>query len=86
MRLWRWLRMAAFRLLLLTLLLYMPWRSTLPVGTPWNAVALLAREHNYDWLAWLPEALGAKLGQALWGLRPLPRRGRGQPVPARLHG
>ena len=70
MRLWRWLRLAMFRLLLLTLLLFMPWRSTLPAGTPWNAVALLAREHNYDWLAWLPEALGAKLGQALWGLRP----------------
>ena len=70
MRLWRWLRLAMFRLLLLTLLLFMPWRSTLPTGTPWNAVALLAREHNYDWLAWLPQALGAKLGQALWGLRP----------------
>ncbi len=68
--LWRWLRLAAFRLLLLVLLLYGVQRSAYPTGTEWNAVALLAREHSFNFVGWLPEALGAKLGQALWGLRP----------------
>lgn len=51
-------------------MLLLPLRSSLPAATRWNAASLLAREHRYDWLAWLPAALGAKLGQALWGLRP----------------
>ena len=67
---WRRLRRVAFLLLLLTLLLYGTQRSTLPTGTRWNAVALLAREYNFDFLSWLPDALGAKLGQALWSPRP----------------
>lgn len=67
---WRRLRSVAVRLLLLALVLYVPQRSTLPTGRPWQAVALLAREHSFDFLGWLPGALGAKLGQALWGLRP----------------
>ncbi|MCY3945178.1 MAG: hypothetical protein OXF44_02695 [Anaerolineaceae bacterium] len=59
-----------FHASLLLILLLLPLRSTLPTGTRWNAAALLARDHSYNWLAWLPSALGAKLGQALWGLRP----------------
>ena len=64
------LRRVLIRALLLFFLLLMPLRSSLPTGTRWNTVALLARDHSYNWLAWLPSALGAKLGQALWGLRP----------------
>ena len=64
------LRRVLFHASLLLLLLLLPLRSTLPTGTRWNAAALLARDHSYNWLAWLPSALGAKLGQALWGLRP----------------
>ena len=51
-------------------MLLLPLRGSLPTGTRWNMASLLARDHGYDWLAWLPSALGAKLGQALWGLRP----------------
>ncbi|MCY4022169.1 MAG: hypothetical protein OXF32_01835 [Anaerolineaceae bacterium] len=64
------LRRVLFHASLLLILLLLPLRSTLPTGTRWNAAALLARDHSYNWLAWLPSALGAKLGQALWGLRP----------------
>ncbi|MCE2489395.1 MAG: hypothetical protein J4G17_05405 [Anaerolineae bacterium] len=64
------LRRVLIRTLLLFFLLLMPLRSSLPSATRWNTVALLARGHSYNWLAWLPSALGAKLGQALWGLRP----------------
>ncbi len=64
------LRRVLIRATLLFFLLLMPLRSSLPTATRWNTVALLAREHSYNWLAWLPSALGAKLGQALWGLRP----------------
>ncbi|MDE0608989.1 MAG: hypothetical protein OXH77_03630 [Anaerolineaceae bacterium] len=64
------LRRVLFHASLLLILLLLPLRSTLPAGTRWNTVALLARDHSYNWLAWLPSALGAKLGQALWGLRP----------------
>ncbi len=64
------LRRVLFHLTLLAFLLLLPLRSTLPGGTRWNTAALLARDHSYNWLAWLPSALGAKLGQALWGLRP----------------
>ncbi len=66
----RQIRSAALRALLLATLLFMPWRSSYPTGSDWNVVALLARDHSYNWLAWLPPALGAKLGQALWGVRP----------------
>ncbi len=66
----RALRPTVFRLLLLLLLLYGTQRSSLPTGTRWNTVALAARDYHYDWLAWIPGALGTKLGQALWGLRP----------------
>lgn len=61
---------AALRALLLVALLFIPWRSSYPTGNEWNVVALLARDHSYNWLAWLPPALGAKLGQALWDVRP----------------
>lgn len=63
-------RQALVLALALPFLLLLPLRSSLPTGTRWNVVSLLAREQRYDWLAWLPSALGAKLGQALWGLRP----------------
>ena len=66
----RRIRSAALRALLLAVLLFIPWRSSYPTGSDWNVVALLARDHSYNWLAWLPQALGAKLGQALWGVRP----------------
>lgn len=73
------LRRVLFHASLLAFLLLLPLRSTLPTGTRWNTAALLARDHGYNWLAWLPSALGAKLGQALWGLRPfLDERGASQ--------
>lgn len=56
--------------LLLLLLLFGLQYSTLPLGLQWNAIALMVRDYQFDYVAWETEALIAKAGQTLYGLQP----------------
>lgn len=56
--------------LLLLLLLFGLQYSTLPLGLQWNAIALMVRDYQFDYVAWEVEALMAKAGQTLYGLQP----------------
>lgn len=44
--------------------------STVPLGERWTAVAVLAREYQFDYLGWEIGALAAKAEQTLWGVHP----------------
>lgn len=57
-------------LILLAILLFGLNGSTLPIGVQWNAVALLARDEQFDYIAWELDALAVKVNQTLYGLHP----------------
>ncbi|NDJ61315.1 MAG: hypothetical protein GYB67_09330 [Chloroflexi bacterium] len=54
----------------LTLMLFLQQYSTLPTGTTWTAIALLARENQFDYVGWEIQALATKAGQTLFGQHP----------------
>lgn len=70
---WRWVR-RAWRLARWTFFFF--WvafflsGSTLPIGTPWYAVAAQVSAHQFDYLGWILKALGSKAAQNLWGVHP----------------
>jgi hypothetical protein len=55
---------------LIVLLLFLLQRSALPLGEVWTATAIIAREHQFDYVGWELGALGAKLDAALFGVHP----------------
>ncbi len=71
--LWRFFRFL-LRLLvyfiLLAMMLFLLNGSTLPLGVQWNAVALIARDWQFDYITWELDALAVKVGQTLYGLHP----------------
>jgi hypothetical protein len=71
--LWRivrfFLRLVGY-LIVLAVMLFGLNGSTLPIGVQWNAVALLARDEQFDYVAWELDALSIKLNQTLYGLHP----------------
>lgn len=60
------LRWAVLLALLLMLLRY----STLPLWEPWTAVAVLAKDYQFDYVTWELDALAVKINQTLYGLHP----------------
>lgn len=69
-RIFRWLRRLAGYLLLLALLLFGLQRSTFPFALDWNAVAVIVKDHTFDYVTWEIRALAAKIEQTLYGLHP----------------
>jgi hypothetical protein len=59
-----------FRLFLLTFLLIVLQYSTLPLGLQWNAIAMLVRDYQFDYVGWEANALGIKTYTTLYGLHP----------------
>ncbi len=57
-------------LILLAIMLFGLNGSTLPIGVQWNAVALLARDEQFDYIAWELDAIAVKVNQTLYGLHP----------------
>jgi hypothetical protein len=57
-------------LILLAIMLFGLNGSTLPIGIQWNAVALLARDEQFDYVAWELDAIAVKINQTLYGLHP----------------
>jgi hypothetical protein len=62
----RSLRWALLLALMVGLLRY----STLPLWEPWTAVAVLAKDYQFDYVSWELDALAAKVNQILYGLHP----------------
>lgn len=60
------LRWAVLLALMLMLLRY----STLPLWEPWTAVAVLAKDYQFDYVTWELDALAVKINQTLYGLHP----------------
>ena len=56
--------------ILLAIMLFGLNGSTLPIGVQWNAVGLLARDEQFDYIAWELDALAVKVNQTLYGLHP----------------
>src|SRR5690606_31061638 len=69
-RVFRWLRRLVGYLLLLALLLFGLQRSTIPFALDWNAVAVIVKDHTFDYVTWEIRALAAKIEQTLYGLHP----------------
>ncbi len=44
--------------------------STVPLGDTWTAISILARDHQFNYVTWELNAIGVKLGQAMYGLHP----------------
>lgn len=44
--------------------------STLPLGDPWTAIGVLARDYQFDYVTWELNALAVKIGQTLYGQHP----------------
>ncbi len=63
------LRLVRF-LILLAIMLFGLNGSTLPIAVQWNAVALLARDEQFDYIAWELDAISVKVNQTLYGLHP----------------
>ncbi|MCB9452769.1 MAG: hypothetical protein H6672_15125 [Anaerolineaceae bacterium] len=73
----RWLRTVIRGLLrsmawafLLALMIGLLRYSTLPLWEPWTAVAVLAKDSQFDYVSWELDALAAKVNQTLYGLHP----------------
>lgn len=66
----RLLRRGLGSLALLILLLFGLQYSTLPFGDAWTAVALIVRDHQFDYVGWELRAISAKIEQTLWGRHP----------------
>ncbi|MCB9455745.1 MAG: hypothetical protein H6671_07160 [Anaerolineaceae bacterium] len=70
----RWLIRIALRglrwALLLAVMLGLLRYSTLPLWEPWTAVAVLAKDYQFDYVSWELGALVAKVNQTLYGLHP----------------
>jgi hypothetical protein len=69
-RFFHFLFTAIFRLFLLTFLLIVLQYSTLPLGLQWNAIAMLVRDYQFDYVGWEANAIGIKTYQTLYGLHP----------------
>jgi hypothetical protein len=54
---------------LLTLMFILQY-STLPQGEQWSAVALIARDEQFDYITWEVNALAVKVDETLFGLHP----------------
>lgn len=54
----------------LALLLFFLQRSTYPVNLQWNAVAILVRDRQFDYLQWEANALAVKVQQTLYSPHP----------------
>jgi hypothetical protein len=63
------LRLVRF-LILLAIMLFGLNGSTLPIAVQWNAVALLARDEQFDYIAWELDSISVKVNQTLYGLHP----------------
>lgn len=54
----------------LLLFLFLIQRSTYPLYTQWNRIAVTVSDHRFDYVAWEIDALLTKAGQTLWGVHP----------------
>ena len=66
----KWAIRLAFWLIMIALIMTFIRDSTLPLGDPWTAIGVIARNHQFDYIGWEVNALAVKTGESIYGVAP----------------
>ncbi len=66
----RFLVRAFLKLFVFVSLFFILQYSTVPLGTEFASIALIVRDHSFDYITWELSAIGTKAGQTLYGAAP----------------